>query len=232
MKKQEEMKHDIRILTNLTVSSLSDSRASAESKQMDRSSGLEAGLARIGSIIQNAERQIAFSWAEYVGENSPTIILYPSDYTLQSKEERTLEAEKLVTFSEEIPSVTYRKESLKRAAELTIASNVGDPKMNKIKKEIDAAEMVNVNVENLQRDVELGIVDPETAAKIRGYAEGTAEKAEEARIRRLTEVALAQSAAANDSAARGTDPDPTDTSAVDEKKETRDNSDTESNTDG
>ncbi|MEA1999531.1 MAG: hypothetical protein U9N61_09480, partial [Euryarchaeota archaeon] len=64
MKKQEEIKRDIRMLVKLAVSNLAPKMASAESKDYDER-GLEAGLSAIGLELEQGERLIAQYWTMY-----------------------------------------------------------------------------------------------------------------------------------------------------------------------
>jgi hypothetical protein len=216
MEKQAELRTEIRILVSLAVQTVQPVRASAESKDKD-SSSLEAGLARIASVLQDGERRIGTIWLDYEKSKAAITIKYPEDYSLQSKEDRLKEAEVLEGMAQKVPSLDYQKAIHKRVAELTVSQSTSDKELDAIKSQIDSAIVQDTNPDHIATDVELGLVTTELASEIRGYPQGQAEKAQKERAERLALTAIAQSAASN-AGARGLDGgDPTDDSGKDEK---------------
>ena len=65
-------------------------------------------------------------------------------------------------------------------------------------KEIDASVVVETDSDTVIADHVAGFVSTATASKIRGYAEGEAEKAAKDHEKRLAAIAAAQSSAATD----------------------------------
>jgi hypothetical protein len=194
MRKQEELKRDIRMLVKLAVSNLAPKMASAESKDYDER-GLEAGLSAIGLVLEQGERLIADYWQLYkrsTGEVST--VSYPQKYSLQSDKEKRQEANDLVEISKTIASVIFKKEALKQAARITLGTKVKQETLSIIEKEIDEAEVI-VNPDELHRDIELGLIDPGTASKAKGYPKESVEKAKQAHAERVKRIAESQAKA-------------------------------------
>ncbi|KKM83659.1 hypothetical protein LCGC14_1307130 [marine sediment metagenome] len=161
MAKQDELKKDIRMLVKLAVSSLSPKMASAESKDFDER-GLEAGLSAIGLELEQGERLIAQYWQMY-GTTKSTVtptVKYPQKYSLQSDRDRRQEAKDILDVAKEVPSVIFKRESVKQAAIITLGAKVTHEKLKEIEEEIDDVDVV-VNPEELHRDIELGLIDLE-----------------------------------------------------------------------
>ncbi len=194
MEKQDELKKDIRMLVKLAVSSLAPKMASAESKGFDER-GLEAGLSAIGLELEQGERLIAQYWQMYGKEAGETLtVSYPQKYSLQTDQDRWAEVKDLLEVTERMPSVTFKREALKEAARMTLVSKITTEKLSEIKAEIDVAEVV-VNPEELHRDIELGLIDPEAASKAKGYPKGSVDKAKEAHAERVARIAESQAKA-------------------------------------
>jgi hypothetical protein len=195
MKKQEELKRDIRLLVRLNVANLSPKMASGESKSFDERS-LEAGLSAIGLELQHGERQIAKYWQWYEDRkaDAPTVI-YPSRYSLQSDKDKRQEAKDLKESTQGHPSITYKKEVYKICASSLIGSRVSKQTIDSIDKEIEDAEVIVTDSEELNRDVELTLIDPETASKAKGYPKGVIEKAKVAHAERVARIAESQAKA-------------------------------------
>ena len=210
MEKQEQMKEDIRRLLNLNVANVAASRASAESKKVDQSSGLEAGLAFIGLELEGGEQFIAQMWGEYEGKDvtKSLTIAYPTSYSLKTDDQRIEEAKKLGEVQGAAPSRTYQKEVAKLQVKSVLDGKVNTNTITKINKEIDAAKYATGDWQAIKSDYELGIVDAKTAAEARGYDPELVEVAQKERIERMAQTAIAQSegggsGAAGQAAARG-----------------------------
>ena len=192
MAKQEELKTDIRMLVKLAVSNLSPKMASAESKSFDERS-LEAGLSAIGLELEHGERNIAKFYQLYADSSKdPPTVIYPQKYSLQSDKEKRQEAKDLHESIKSNPSVTYKKEAYKIISDTYVGSKVSQETREKINAEIDAAEVVYSDWEELNRDIELNLIDPETASQGKGYPEGVVEKAQEAHAERVKRIAESQ----------------------------------------
>lgn len=203
MEKQEQLKAEIRQLVALSVSNLQPRGQSADSKKADND-GLEAGLSCIGTELQTMENKVADYWSMY--ENKPAATVnYPDTYEIRSPEEKQAEAQSLQKVAINVPSKIFQKEVSKRIARLSVARSVSVETLAKIDKEIEAAKGYTVDPEVIAKDVEIGILDLETGAELRGYPEGTPEKAADDHAERLARIAESQASAKPDpnAAARG-----------------------------
>lgn len=214
MKKQEQMKEDIRQLINLGVANVKSQHASADSKGMDDRS-MEAGLSAIGQELQWAENEIAKIWALY-DKTKPAEVKYPEKYDLKSDKDKEDSCKSLDELKDAVPSNTFRKAVCKKMSRTLLFGTVSDDTLNKIDKEVDEANFLTSNSDEIQKDLESGIVSKVTASIARGY-EGVKEVpvAEKEHATRLAEIAASQSAAA-----RGLDKNTPD--AKIEKKESQD----------
>lgn len=210
MKKQQEMKEDIRRLLNLAVTQVQPTRKSGIAAQQDQQNGLESGLAAIGIELEGAEREIAVIWADYEKQDitRTVAISYPDSYSVKTEDDRMAEAKALQEVQGAAPSTTYQKEIAKRVVKSLLDGKVNSTTIDKINKEIDKAKYITGDFKAIASDFELGIVDPETAAEARGYDPALVKKAQEARVQRMAETAIAQSqgggsGAAGQAAARG-----------------------------
>ena len=222
MKKQDQLKSEIRELTDLALSQVTSS--SAESKAMDER-GMEAGLSAIGLELEMAENFIASSWSEYEGDKKIAQIKYPQSYSLQSDEERRKEAKDIDELKDAAPSETYKKELSKQVARIVLGNKLSEEQIKKIDSEIDAADVVETGSDTVIADHEAGFVDTETASKIRGYPKGSVAKAKKDHAERAARIAKAQSKPDqddDDSGARGVDDlSADDDEADDEKKKSQ-----------
>lgn len=195
MKKQEQMKQEIKELINLNVKALQPSRESAASKKED-SKSLEAGLSYIGLELQYAENEVARFWAMY--ENSePARVTYPERYTLRSEEDLRKEASDYEELAQKSPSLTYQKEVQKHVAGLTLGTKVSVDTLDKIRKEIDDATIAISDPEVIRDDVEAGLLSREAAAKARNYPDGDIETANQEHAERAKRIAEAQASVRN-----------------------------------
>lgn len=192
MKKQDELKKDIRILVKLNVSNLTPKMASGESKSFDERS-LEAGLSAIGLELEHGERNIAkyWQWYEDINGTVPTI-KYPEKYSLQTNEDKRKEAKDLQESAKGHPSITYKKEIYKTTSTSLIGPNISKETMDQINGEIDAATIIVSDPEELSRDIELTLIDPEAASLAKGYPPGSVEKAKAAHAERVARIAESQ----------------------------------------
>ena len=141
----------------------------------------------------------------YEGIKDEVTIAYPRRYSLKSDAEALKEAESLNKIVHNTPSPTYQKEITKRIADVTLGNKITHEKLQKIHTEIDAADIIDTDPEIIIKDVEVGILDLETASQARGYPKGTVEKAKQDHAERLARINEAQAAIAD----RG-NPDTTD----------------------
>jgi hypothetical protein len=195
MKKQDELKADIRTLIKLAVAQLAPKLASAESKGFDERS-LEAGLSAIGMELEHCERRIAAHWTAYEDKSGkqPTVI-YPKRYDLRSDEDNRKEAKELRESAKAVPSTTFRKEAMKRVATINVGNEVSLETLQKIHEDIDKAEIIIVDAQELKDDIEVGIIDLESAAKAKSYPANAVEKAKKDHAERAARIAESQAQA-------------------------------------
>jgi hypothetical protein len=194
MKKQDELKKDIRMLIGLTVSSLTPKMASAESKSFDERT-LEAGLSAIGLELEHGERLIAQYWQLYEKQGEIATVKYPQKYSLQSDKDKREEAKDLQSTAKTVPSPTYKREIAKQVAKTTLGTKVALETLEEIETELDEAKVLYGSPEELQRDVESGLIDLEAASKAKGYPEGSVEKAASEHAERVARIAESQAKA-------------------------------------
>jgi hypothetical protein len=206
MKKQEQLKEEIRLLLNLTIANLRPQRATAESKASD-SKTLEAGLSYIGLTLEITEKGIAELWDAYENKATVATIKYPQEYSLKTDADRRDEANALDELRPTIPSMTYQKEISKIMAKTLLGNKISREALEKINSEIDSLPAVVGDPKSIREDVEAGLLDQDLASRLRLYPEGTAEKAKRDHADRLARIQAAQSPV--NSGARGTDPEQT-----------------------
>jgi hypothetical protein len=206
MEKQHQMKDDIRKLINLALGSVAPKFASAESKQMD-DRGLEAGLSYIGLELERVERLIGEIWAGYVQGAVPSI-KYPRKYSLKTDSDRREEAKQYGELMGKAPSRTYAKEVCKQLTRVLLEQKISDDTLAKIDEEIDKAEYLTSDANDITKDVTAGLVDKVTASNARGYDGAKvvpiAEKEHAERLRILAE-SQTPGIGPKDAAARGLD---------------------------
>ncbi len=194
MDKQAQLKKEIRELVQLAVSSLNPNKqASAESKSLDNQ-GLEAGLSYIGLELERGERRIAHFWSLYDGDkDNVATVNYPEKYGIQSDQERQATVKNLEDLRSKLPSKTLQKEVAKQEARILLANKVPIKVLQKIEQEIDRADYLTSDFEQVAKDKEMGLVSSDLASEARGYPKGEVEKAKKEHKERLAEIAKSQS---------------------------------------
>ena len=170
MAKQKKLETEIRQIVHLNVANLESTKESAQSKGFNERT-LEAGLSYIGIELEHLERGVLEIWSLYEGVSNDSMVAYPQDYSLRSKDQRLDESEKRRKMMISIPSLTYQKAQAKIIVDLDLRDKVTKEQMATITKEIDESGIVIVDPEILQDDVEREIVSRGYAAKLRGYPE-------------------------------------------------------------
>lgn len=216
MKKQEQLKMEIRQLLKLAITSLAPPTiASAESKKQDTRT-LENGLSYIGLTLEHAERKIAEYWSMYEGSKEVATVNYPLDYSLYGEEERRGEADYLQGVQKSVPSKTFQQSVQKRLVKTSMGSKLATDTLKTIEQEIEKSESLSRDPDVILLAVEAGLCDNELASKLLGYPAGTVEKAKKDHVDRLTRITIAQTEGA--AAARGLPDAGTKTSGAAEKK--------------
>jgi hypothetical protein len=192
MEKQVHIQMQIRHLVHLSVTKLNPQRESADSKRLD-DSGLEAGLAKIGLILENGEKYLAERYVEYIGDSDVPTVKYPSQYSLLSDAERRNAAKEIIGLCDDIPSTTGRKALKALAIQTLLDGRLPPAELDAILTEIANAKYVSGRTEDIERDKKEGLVDAETASIARGYAPGTAAAAKSEYEERLKFINETQS---------------------------------------
>lgn len=194
MKKEDQLKEDIRTLVNLSLSNIKSTFASAESKAMDER-GLESGLGYIGLVLEHGERKIAKYWAAYEGSGEIATIKYPEKYSLMSDKERDSRIKQMSTVRDAVPSITFRRTVNKEIATVMVGHQVSIEQLDAIHAEIDKAPAFSADPDVIDKAVVGGYLDRELAAELMGYPEGTADKANEEAAERQAQIAESQAGA-------------------------------------
>lgn len=195
MEKQAQLKQEIRILVNLSLSNISPTRASRDSKQQDEK-GLEAGLSCLGQELEKAERKIAYFWKLYEGSKEDFSVSYPKDYSLKTDAERQAEVDTDLKLIDRLPSQTAKKELSKKMLSTLFGGRLSAQKLSEILKEVDELKVVISDPEILYTDLENHLVGNETASQMRGYPAEESKKAIADHAEKLSRIAVAQSEAA------------------------------------
>ena len=195
MDKQEQLKQEIRILVNLSLSNMSPTRSSRESKQQDEK-GLEAGLSFLGQELEKAERKIAYFWQQYLGDTEEYTVSYPKDYSLKTDSERQAEADVDLKLIDRLPSLTAKKELSKKMMATLFGGRLAAKKLATILEEVDNLEVVITDPDRLYSDLENHLVSNKTASQARGYSEDESDQAQIDHAEKLSRIAVAQSEAA------------------------------------
>jgi hypothetical protein len=191
MKKQDQIKAEIRQLIALTLTNLEPRHASADSKRQDQQ-GLEAGLSYIGLELEWTERCIAEIWSLYEGITEVTHISYPRNYSLKTEEDRRNEADDLLKILPQVPSKTFQKETAKQITNVLYGNRIDKAIIETIYAELDESEIIATDPEIIRSDHEAGFVSTATASKLRGYSEDEVIQAKIDHADRLARIALAQ----------------------------------------
>lgn len=208
--KQEQIKIDIRRLLALSLSQIKQPTGN-ESKgtvapQVSNVKGTasEAGLSAIGLALETAEQKIASFWAEYEAgrpdDENAAFISYPRIYTTKTDTVRLTEAENLAKMIDKTPSKTYQRVCAKELAETLFGGKIDCNTMDKIKKEIEEAEIVQTDSQTIGLDIVNGLADPETASIARGYPAGSVERAQKYAAERAAAIVVAQTKGAGHAA--------------------------------
>lgn len=226
MEKQANMQAEIEKILHLTITNLKPTR---ESQSKGEDSSVNVGLSYIGEELQYIENMVALYWDMYenIPNSKPATVNYPEKYELKSDEDRISLSKDLVALKGAAPSRTFQKCVGKEIAETLLAGKIDLETQRKIDAEIDAAEYVTSDCEEIAKDIENGLVDHETASDARGYiGKKVVEKAKKEHLDRLSAIAIAQAKGKGDgqNAARGVPVGPQDSSAKDEKDVSQANS--------
>ncbi len=193
MKKQDQIKSEIRDLVSLSVKSLGNKFQSEMAKNIDQRP-MEAGLSYIGLILEATENEVSSIWAEYETKDK-SVVKYPEQYNLLSESERQDQIKQDAALMSVVPSQTFRREMQKNIVH-TKFGHLLDPSIVAIMdQEIESTNAPTSDPLELRSDVEAGLVSAEYASNVRGYPAGEAAKAQVEKANRLNVQTQLQSAA-------------------------------------
>jgi hypothetical protein len=153
--------------------------------------GLQNGLTAIAAALKKGEQAIAHHWAGYMGGDEAHVD-YPLEWSMQTEEGRKKDAKDLIELRDEVPSTTFRKAVAKQVAGKLIGHKVAPDVLAAINEEVDAAEYVTANVDDVGQDIQNGVLSTEFGSIIRGYPKGESAKALQERAEQLRITAIAQ----------------------------------------
>lgn len=187
MKKQDQIKAEIREMVHLSLTSLA---SSADSKSSDKEK-LEDGLAYIGTILQIAENRIAKFWSMYENSDVATV-KYPECYHLVDETDSRENAKLDIEVASKTTSHTLKKELVKKIARTRVGPVTDAITLKKIESEIDGSDVVLADWQEIAKDIENGLVGNELASQARGYPKGETDQAKVDHAERLARIQAAQ----------------------------------------
>lgn len=198
MKKEEQLKREIRQLTALAITQLEPQRqASAESRAFDNL-GLEAGMAFIAQELETIENRLSRVFHSY-NKTKPkaTTVKYPQKFSLKSDKDRRDEATQLKELHQAVPSSQYTTMVSKAIATTLFKDKISPEDLAKMHKEIEDSKVPTADPDILRTDHEAGLVSDETASVGRGYDPKEYKQAQKDHANRLERIAEAQGDPAN-----------------------------------
>jgi hypothetical protein len=193
MEKQEQLKQEVRLLVNLSLTNIRPKMASAESKSLDMA-GLESGLSYIGLELEHGERKIAEHWAAYENKANDATIRYPEKYDLKTDAERREEAKSLKELLSSVPSITFKKIVAREISQTLIGHKVSNDELTTIETEIATAKTVISDPDQVDKSIIGGYLSKELGAELLGYPKGDVKVAEQEHRDRIMALAEAQAA--------------------------------------
>lgn len=192
MKKEEQLKLEIRQMLSLwtnVVKSVSTEEKEDQSEQN--------GLNNVGIELQHGECQVMRIWGLYDdGKETKGTVTYPTNYSSKTDRQRREEAKEINELKSAIPSVDYQKETAKLSARALFQGKLSQEKLEKMCQQIDDAETMTCDVEEIAKDLEGGLVSQDLASIARGYPKGEVEKAKKDQAERLALIQKSQMAEA------------------------------------
>src|SRR5262249_42024558 len=152
----------------------------------------EAGMSAIAHELEAGERRIAEFFSMYESSKDVAEIKYPTRFSMESDKDRRDKAKETAALIPAVPSITYRRELSKPVARILLGPAVAPEVLDQVDSEIDKEDAINTDWQGVASDVNLGIVDLDTASRARGWPEGVVEKAKQDHADRLKRIAISQ----------------------------------------
>jgi len=195
IKLQEKLEDNIRALVNLAVANKIGRPISQEQKDMDPQ-GVEAGLAFIGSILENGERKIAEHWTAYEERRSENrqipVVKYPDRYSLKSDTTRIDESRKLSEIMSQVPGRTIKQELSKCIVSTLLSGKVSVDVLERINTEIDTADYTTSDLDTIIKARDSGLVGEQVASMALGFRDDEYLQARTDHLDRIIRIAQAQ----------------------------------------
>lgn len=192
IKKQDQMKEELRQIVALSVSTMRAKMESAESKKAD-TEGLESGLAAVGTVLEAGERLIAAIWAKYVGDKDEVRISYPERYEIKDIDKTLSRCEKMLKMIPSIPVLEAQKAMMDKVVALLLSHTLDEDSMAILIEKINELGIVAIDPELLNADIEAGVISKELVAQIRHYPKDDRDKADAEQLKKIEATAKAQS---------------------------------------
>ena len=191
IKKQDQMKEELRQIVALSVSTMRAKMESAESKAADVE-GLESGLAAVGSVLEAGERIVAKIWQLYVGSKSEVQIIYPERYEIKDIDKTIKRCKEMLEMIPQIPVLSAQRKLMEKIITLLLSHNVDEETLDSIIEELDKIEIIAIDPDLVNQDVENGLISHELAAKLRHYPKDDLALATKEHADKLKRVAESQ----------------------------------------
>lgn len=192
MKKQEQLKAEIRQIQSLWLSNVTAGSVAID--QQDEHKTIDSGLNNIGMEMEHGERRVMAIWSMYEGQDVSGTISYPRTYTIKTDQERRTEAKEINELKSAIPSIDFQKEIAKATTYALFNGKLSQERIDKMFMQIDEAETMTCDCDEIAKDIEHNLVGLELASKARGYPKGQVELAKKEQAERLALVQAAQTA--------------------------------------
>ncbi len=194
--KQEQIKIDIQRLLNLTLSQVKQAPGAKATgtinPKVESKESAATGLSAISLTLEAGEQQIASHWASYSSGAESASVIYPKKYESKPDALRLQEANEIFELVGKIPSIKGQKAVVKQALITYLADKVDASEVAEICKEVDEAVVVQMDADTISKDIQGGLLSPDTGCVARLYPKEEAKKAEEYQARRAAMVVVAQ----------------------------------------
>jgi len=220
IKKQDQMKEELRQIVSLSVSTMRAKMESAESKKADQE-GLESGLASVGTVLEAGERLIAKIWQKYVNGKEEVIITYPERYEIKDIDVTLARVEKMLKILPKIPVLEAQKKLMSDIIALLLSHGTDEDTLTKVIAKMNKLKIIVTDNDILTQDMDNGVISHELVAKLKHYPKADLKLAREEHINRLTAITIAQTPASdNNTGIRGNEDTQIENISREDKKNT------------
>ena len=192
IKKQDQMKEELRQIVALSVSTMRAKMESAESKKAD-TEGLESGLAAVGTVLEAGERIIASIWQKYVGNKDEVKIFYPERYEIKDIDKTIKRCSELLKIISSIPVLSAQVKIMEQVVALLLSHKVDEQQLADIIVEVNKLKIIVIDQDILTEDMESGVISHALVAKLKHYPPSDLAKATKENLAKIEATASAQS---------------------------------------